>query len=132
MTSVYIAFSGKADVWWLRFLKSGFRHCFALVQDAGRWIVVDPMLHKTDINVAACESTFDLPQWLRARGYRVIRAPIFMSPPRALMPAPFTCVEAVKRIIGLRAPWVFTPWQLYRHLSKINLLQGEPHGKSVQ
>ena len=34
-------------------------------------------------------------------------------------PAPlmvFTCVEAVKRVLGLHRRLVFTPWQLYRHL----------------
>jgi len=29
---------------------------------------------------------------------------------------PHTCVEAVKRVIGLHARFIITPWQLYRHL----------------
>jgi hypothetical protein len=55
-------------------------------------------------------------RFYRQRGHRVI-ATTLMIPPRVLAPIrPFTCVEAVKRVLGLRAPWVFTPWQLYCHL----------------
>ena len=39
-------------------------------------------------------------------------------PRRALWPAALTCVGVVKRILGVRAPWVLTPWQLFRHLSR--------------
>ena len=31
---------------------------------------------------------------------------------------PYSCVESVKRILGIRAGLVLTPWQLYRHLYK--------------
>jgi hypothetical protein len=31
-------------------------------------------------------------------------------------PAPLTCVTVVKRVLGIHAPWVWSPWQLYRHL----------------
>jgi hypothetical protein len=33
---------------------------------------------------------------------------------------PFTCVEAVKRLIGIHAPWTLTPWQLFGHLTDEN------------
>ena len=35
-------------------------------------------------------------------------------------PAPFmlfTCVEAVKRVLGIHRRGIVTPWQLYRHLT---------------
>ena len=43
-----------------------------------------------------------------------------IAPPEvALRSAPlgvFSCVETVKRLLGLRTRWVFTPWQLHRFL----------------
>jgi|GEM_PF-1484233 len=30
----------------------------------------------------------------------------------------FTCVSAVKHVLGIQAPWVWTPWSLHKHLSK--------------
>lgn len=30
----------------------------------------------------------------------------------------YSCVESVKHILGIRAGFVLTPWQLYRHLNK--------------
>ncbi|NBX65883.1 MAG: hypothetical protein EBQ96_02695 [Proteobacteria bacterium] len=120
MSAFYIVFSGKTDVWWLRLLRPGFRHCFALVRDTERWIVVDPMLHKMEVLTTACPHDFDLPAWMRARGYRVLRVPVLTPMRRALAPAPFTCVEAMKRLIGLQEWRIFTPWQLYRRLVALN------------
>ncbi len=128
---IWIAFSGKADVQFLKFLRPGFRHCFALLRGPDTWLVVDPMLHKLEVQATLCAADFDLPAWMRARGYRVTRAPRLPTPARALLPAPFTCVEAMKRLIGLRAWWVLTPWQLYRRLVSFNTQQGEPYGKPV-
>ncbi len=129
---IYIAFSGKADVRFLKMLKPGFRHCFALVRGAGTWLLVDPMLHKMDVTFGDVSSDFDLPGWMRARGYRVLRAPRLSPPRRMAMPSPFTCVEAMKRLIGLHDWRVLTPWQLYRRLISITHFKGDFHGKFQQ
>lgn len=34
---------------------------------------------------------------------------------------PYTCVEVVKRIIGLRSRTILTPYQLFKHLNQQNL-----------
>jgi len=31
---------------------------------------------------------------------------------------PFSCVEAVKRVLGIHKSFILTPWQLYRFLRK--------------
>lgn len=131
MNDVWIAFSGKADARFLRMLKPGFRHCFALMRGADRWLMVDPMLHRMDITATECAPDFDLPAWMRARGYRVVRAPAFTTAQRMSFPAPFTCVEAMKRLIGLQDWRVFTPWQLYRRLIAFTHCKGEFHGNPV-
>ena len=117
----WVVFSGHADLSWLKLLKPGFRHCSVLLHDGYKWCSVDPMLQHTDIAVHHnVSSDFDMPAWLRGRGHKVIEAPVQRI---KCKPAPFmmfTCVEAVKRILGYHAMRVVTPWQLYKHLRKIN------------
>ncbi len=35
-----------------------------------------------------------------------------------LAPRPLTCVEAIKRLVGLESAWTLTPWQLFRRLQR--------------
>ncbi len=114
----WVVFSGKSDWPWLKFLRPGFRHCFVIVHDGTRWLSLDPLLQHTELKVHDVPPDFDLPGWLTARGNRVMPAPLDRSHNK---PAPvmlFTCVEAVKRVLGLHRWGVLTPWQLYRHLLK--------------
>ena len=74
MSDIWIAFSGRADLRVLRMLRPGFRHCFALIRGAERWLVVDSMLHRMEVQATQCDAAFDLPQYLRARLPRGARA----------------------------------------------------------
>lgn len=113
-----VVFSGAADLWWLRLLRPGFRHCFVALQYDGGWVVIDPLSHYTAIVHLPVDQEFDLPGWYRQHGMLVVDAH-FVSPNRRVLPIrPYSCVECVKRILGIRAGFVLTPWQLYRHLNK--------------
>lgn len=115
----WVVFSGQTDVPWLRFLRPGFRHCFVLLHDGAQWLSVDPMLHHMDVHIHRhVPESFNLPDWLKSRGQRVIPAQLDRSRRRPAPWRPFTCVEAVKRVLGIHARGIMTPWQLYRHLSK--------------
>ncbi len=128
---VWVVFSGQADVPWLRLLKPGFRHCYIVMRDNGQWISVDPMLHQMEVHVHAdLPPDFDMPGWLEARGQRVVMAFIDGSHKRPAPWRPFTCVEAVKRILGLHARFILTPWQLYRYLTQPEQEKELYHGKS--
>ena len=112
-----VAFSGRADLWWLPLLKPGFRHCLvALAQPEGGWILLDPMAHV--IRVAAMPARFDPMAWFLAHGLLPVPVRPAAPVPRAAPWAPFTCVEAVKRALGIRARFVLTPWQLFRYLTR--------------
>lgn len=111
-----VVFAGRAGVWWLRWLRPGFRHCFAAVDDGVQWLTVDPLLHRLEIRASGLPSGFDL-----AAEYRRMELVVLEIAPHpvTLRCAPFgifSCVETVKRLLGFRARWVFTPWQLYRFL----------------
>jgi hypothetical protein len=114
----WVVFTGKADLRWLKFLKPGFRHCFVLLNDGEKWTSLDPLSHHTEIVVHHhLPPTFDMPRWLESRGHRVVRTALTRGHTK---PAPwmmFTCVEAVKRVLGLHRRFIVTPWQLYCHLS---------------
>lgn len=114
----WVVFSGKTDVPWLRLLKPGFRHCFVLLHDGRNWLSVDPMLNRMEVQLQYVPPRFKIFQWLEDHGYTVVSAPVCRD---KLAPAPwrlFTCVEAVKRILGIHARGIFTPWQLYKHLTQ--------------
>lgn len=106
-------------LWLLRWLKPGFRHCFVILADDRRWVAIDPTSRFTDVAAFDRADRPDLPDWLRAQGYTVVRAPLRRDRVAVAPIRPFTCVEAVKRILGLRAPFALTPWALCRHLQGI-------------
>ena len=116
---VWVVFSDETDLLFLKCLRRGFRHCFVVIRDRGHWISYDPLAHYTELALVDVPETFDLLGWLSAQGMRVVKVPPHICPKqRILPPVMFTCVVAVKRIIGMRGWWVFTPWQLYRVLEK--------------
>ena len=114
--NAWVVFSGETDLPWLRFLKPGFRHCFVLMNDGRHWISIDPLANHTEVKVHHVPSDFDLPQWLADRGQKVVAAPVCRTRRRVAPVGFFTCVEAVKRVLGLHDGLVMTPWQLYRRL----------------
>lgn len=114
--NAWVVFSGETDLPWLRLLKPGFRHCFILMNDGRHWVSIDPLANHTEVKVHHVPPTFDLPQWLADRGQRVVAAPVCRTRRRAAPIGFFTCVEAVKRVLGLHDGFVMTPWQLYRRL----------------
>lgn len=119
-TQILVVFSGATTIPWLRLLRPGFRHCFAVWCDGRRWLTCDAMAHATHIAVHDLPPGFDMAAWYRAAGLRVVRVHPYAQQacPRTPAPlAPFTCVESVKRLIGLRARRVVTPYQLWRHLA---------------
>lgn len=112
-----VIFADDHSLRWLRPLSPGFRHCFVAVRRDGCWVVCNPLSHFTDLDVIGAMPAASLAAWYRERGFRVVETETRVPPPVLAPVRPFTCVEAVKRILGLRAPWVFTPRQLYRHLT---------------
>ncbi len=111
-----VVFSDDTDLWWLKWLKRGFRHCFVVMRLGGQWVAIDPMAHHVQITVPQLPTDFDLKNWFCAQGLRVIEgypAPALL---RCYPPIFLSCVELVKRILGVRHPLIITPSQLYQYL----------------
>lgn len=113
-----VVFCGGSGVWWLRFLKRGYRHCFLVLDDGEHRLVLDPLSHVTEVALHPAASTPDPAAFYREQGHAVVETFLRAPPLRALPWRPFTCVEAVKRVLGIHAGGVLTPWQLFRFLSR--------------
>ena len=114
---LYLVYEDKEPHWWSYFFKSGYKHVSAVIFDGLFWIKMDFTLGYTDIDVL-CYDWHDtikdvtrdqdmitqyVEAWRKPR-YRV----------RSIF-APWTCVEAMKSLLGIRAWWVITPYQLYKY-----------------
>ncbi len=118
-TRALVVFSGKADLGWLRLLRPGFRHCFVLLELGDSWICVNPLAHRTSVEVWSLDPATDLPGWLRAQEGLTVVETTLRQPPRRPSPIGlYSCVEAVKRVLGLQERWVLTPGQLHDHLMR--------------
>lgn len=123
-TEAWVVFSGQADLWWLKVLKPGFRHCFVIARDEKNWIVLDPLSPHLEVSVLPLPHGFDLPRWLEQQNLRVIHAPIYRDHKKAAPFNWFSCVEVIKRFLGIHARHILTPWQLYCFLTKENYAHG--------
>ena len=113
---VWVAFTDETRLWWLKWLRPGFRHCFALINDGEHWMALEPLSSCLEVAVLPPPPDFNLPDWLRGQGHHVVEATLhrklFSLPPLAI----FNCVEVVKRLLGVRTWRIITPHDLYRHL----------------
>jgi len=116
-TKAWVVFSGEADLPWLKILKEGYRHCYVLLNDGKHWITIDPLSSYMDVNVHELPLDFNLPLWLKNSGNIIMPANIRHINKQAPW-MPFSCVEAVKRVLGIHKSFILTPWQLYRFLRK--------------
>lgn len=111
-----VVFVGKTTLRLLRLLRPGYRHCFVAVQNPRGWIVIDSLCHRTEISVLDPLPQEELLAHYRRQGCVAVVAERRSPPPKLAPIRPHSCVETVKRILGLHGPWVFTPRQLYRAL----------------
>ncbi|MBI5164407.1 MAG: hypothetical protein HY985_10955 [Magnetospirillum sp.] len=107
-----VMFSGRTDLWWLRLLRRGYRHCFVALEGEGGWVVIDPLAHRTVVLALPPCAALDLAAFYRQHGLEVVETAVAAPPRRPAPWRPHTCVESVKRILGISAPFILTPRQL--------------------
>ena len=116
-TKAWVVFSGQADLPWLKILKDGYRHCYVLLNDGMHWITIDPLSNTMEVTVHDLPLNFDLPLWMKNNGHLIVPANIHHHETQAPWML-FSCVEVVKRVLGIHRRFIITPWQLYKHLQK--------------
>lgn len=113
-----VVFCHDTSIWWLRFLKEGFRHCFILVEvGCDEWVAIDPLANRIEITAPIRASLDDLCASFEAHGHRSISTRLRDDPPAGCLMSLFSCVDLVKRVLRLRRPMIFTPYQLYIYLT---------------
>ena len=110
-----IGFGGQPTLWFMRFFKKGFYHCILALGNEEEWIVIDPLQHFTDLIMI---KQGNIRNFFKKHGYRFVE--IQTSEPKdiRLRVMPYTCVETVKRFVGIEKACIFTPYQLFCYLNK--------------
>lgn len=111
----YVAFGGSPTHWWTYFLKKGFYHCLVVLGNGRKWCVIDPVLHFTDFIIVR---THDIEPFFTERGYQMVRTTPQMPTVGRFRLRPCTCVETVKRFLGIEKANLWTPYQLFRFLNQ--------------
>ena len=115
-----VMFCDSSSLWWLRFLKSGYRHCFIALPMDNHWVVYEPLLNRTEITLIPHMTQHEVEQGFKSMGCVVIPAPMQKSPSfsqRGIW-RPYTCVEAIRRVLGIPSKTVWTPYQLFMYLNQ--------------
>ena len=110
-----VGFGGQPTLWWMRFLKKGFYHCIVALGNDEEWVVIDPLLHFTDMIML---KKTDVKKFFIKNNYRIVE--VMLNEPKKirLRVMPYTCVETAKRFLGVEKAWILTPYSLFRHLNK--------------
>jgi len=108
----FIVFEGvETESWWNRLLKPGYSHVYAFRWDGFNWIKVEPRIGYLDVDIMPQIDVSDCSDILHTVVWREID--------RIRVPWGFgaiNCVETMKALLGIRAPFIWTPWQLSKYL----------------
>lgn len=109
-----IVFEDNTTLWWLKFLSHGFRHCYLIVfSDSHPFCVeLNPMSNQVFVSIYNRKHLYS---YIKNKNFIIIK--IFEP---ILKPAPlsfFTCVEFIKRILGIHNRFIITPKKLYTALN---------------
>lgn len=116
---ICIVFVDETSLWWLKLLKKGYRHCYVLfmLDDGLTWIEVNPMSNQIFLNVYKFLYEEDYIEILKKKsGTKICDVDINFVGLKVAPFGIFSCVELVKRIVGIHDFFIFTPYQLYKKL----------------
>ena len=115
--SAYVVFEDQTNLWWLKFLKRGFRHCYVILDFEKFLVEVNSYSNKMIVKAIDNKNYIKtLEVFHRAR---VVKTSINFTPKSLCPISCFTCVEAVKRILGLQNFFIITPYSLYNKLKVV-------------
>ena len=98
-------------------LKPGFQHVQALRRDGRVWVAVYPHIEFVDVHLLRSDGTpsqlypdCTIQHVVAMRDHGRMYSTFHVGP--------WTCVEVIKSLLGIRSPWLRTPWQLYRYIQR--------------
>ena len=106
----YVAFGGNVTHWWTKFLKMGFYHCFLIMGNGFDWILIEPVWNYTDLIFIRNKNLLHI---IKKKGYQLLHTTPHLALNQKGYFRPHTCVEVVKRLLGISNPKIWTPYQLF-------------------
>jgi len=112
----FLTFIHADSVWWHRFLRPGYGHCWAFgyspasETEAGRWVVFDPAFEGLQVRLAG---EAEVAGWFQLNALRAATI-LRIKPPAHAVRRPrlvVTCAGALAALVGLRET-PLTPWRL--------------------
>lgn len=110
-----VAFADETRLKSLRPLRPGFRHCFVLVERDGAAVLIDPLSDRLAVEAFRGLTLEEAAERWTEAGFKVVTASVG-DPGRPAPLAPMTCVEIVKRTLGIHTRRIVTPRQLWEAL----------------
>lgn len=107
--------------WYVKYLKEGFSHCYLMKKsEAGYfWIILNPVWSHVTIENRLVK-TFPNPQDYAGEYATVIEYKAAIDPYNHVCILGInSCVDVIKRIIGIKMFGIFTPYQLYKHIRRL-------------
>ena len=114
----WVVFCDAPHVWWLKPLARGFRHCFVVQRHAKHFVTLDPLFGQLEIMIHPATRGFDLIQTLKDHGLTIVPFERNQKNGSKSFSALCTCVTITKRVLGIHAPFIQTPYGLYRTLMR--------------
>ena len=122
MSYYVIAFTHQgAPRWWNRFLHPRALHVFAFKWTGKHWVMVHPRIAYLEVQVLDYTNESDIRSIVENMAIEGLVKVDFnrLDIERIRVPwifGPWTCVEQIKALLGIRAWWVLTPRQLWMYL----------------
>jgi hypothetical protein len=111
--------SVKREGWFWRMLKPGFQHVqIWLSLTEGQWVQLDGCLEGLFVTPRETAPWFEVEADEGVTILTVQRPPLPAKVREPFHIGPITCVDLAKAVLGIRAPFVRTPYQLYKYLKK--------------
>lgn len=112
----YVVFTrSRHRNWMIRLLNPYYQHVYAVKKSEGEqfWIVINPLSSHTDIKMLPV-SEYPHIRMMTNEEDIVLTVDTDIKKRDRHTLCIINCVEIVKSLLGIRAFWVFTPYQLYK------------------
>lgn len=114
----YVAFMGtKGTGFYTHLEKKGFNHCFIFTPiNEFQYQVIEHAKTYVQFGIVSAEQIEHHIKdgfILKVRSKRKVRAHKLWW-----LPTPDTCVTIVKQVLGIQKPFIWSPYQLYKHILK--------------
>ena len=109
MSFSYVVFERVKHRWWNYFLSRDINHCYIVEPYADKFIALNKTTHSLEVFLIDDFSVI-------LSECKVIKAHKVKAKQSLLNLN--TCVTLTKNYLGVKKPFIFTPYQLYKHLRK--------------